>query len=187
MDNSSNTQASRPESPIWFLFGLSGAGKSYVGDLISRRTGWPVYHADADLTAEMHLALAQASPFTDEMRDVYFARLPAFIRQHQQPGLPLIVTQGAYKQRHRDYLRRHLPQLSFVWVDAPQGLILQRLSRRRQGIGPESAAALFRDFEPPVDGSCYVVNEGDDERVLAQCGRCISGLNERLTGSGQVI
>jgi gluconokinase len=187
MDNDINTSTSAAEPPIWFLFGLSGAGKSYVGDLISRHTGWPVYHADADLTDDMRQALAEARPFTDAMRDVYFARLPALIRQHQQPGLPLIVTQGAYKQRHRDYLRRHLPQLSFVWVDAPQSLILQRLARRRQGIGPDSAAALFRDFEPPLDGSCYVHNDGEDAHVLAQCGRCISGLNDRLTAASQVI
>ncbi|BAX53158.1 hypothetical protein PDPUS_1_01784 [Photobacterium damselae subsp. piscicida] len=38
---------------VLFLFGLSGAGKSYVGDVIGQHSGWHVYHADEDLTQEM--------------------------------------------------------------------------------------------------------------------------------------
>lgn len=173
---------------IWFLFGLSGAGKNYVGDLLSKQTGWPVYHADQDLTEEMRLALAQTRPFTDAMRDDYFASLPALIRQHQQRGLPLIVTQGAYKKRHREYLQQHLPQIQFVWVDAPHALILQRLGSRRQGIGADSAAALFRDFEVPPEESCIVVhNDGDNNRILEQLQQQLRAVNARLTDTSQLI
>ena len=173
---------------IWFLFGLSGAGKNYVGDLLASKTGWPVYHADRDLSPEMRLALAQKQPFTNAMRDDYFARLPALIRQHQQAGLPLIVTQGAYKQRHRDVLQQHLPHIRFIWVDAPPEMILQRLDNRRQGIGFDSAAALLRDFEPPPEGSCVVVhNDGDSNRILEQLQLQMTTVNGRLTATPQLI
>jgi len=174
-------------APVWFLFGLAGVGKNHVADLIAHHTGWPVYHADADISDEMRLALAEKRPFTDAMRDEYFARMPRLIRQHQQPGTPLIVTQGAYKQRHRNLLRQQLPQLSLVWIDAPQDQILQRLASRQQGIGADSAAALLRDFEAPEGDSYYVSNDGDDNRILAQCRRFIPALNDVLTASGQVI
>lgn len=156
------------ESPVLFLFGLSGAGKSWVGDLISAHTGWPVYHADADITEQMRQALAEARPFTDNMRDDYFARLPGYIASHRLTGLPLIVTQGAYKRKHRDWLGRQVGGLLPIWVDAPPDLIIQRLEQRGQGIRAASAAALFSDFEAPPAGSRRIVNDGDKNRVLQQ-------------------
>lgn len=169
--------AKQNNAPVWFLFGLSGAGKSYVGDVMSQATGWPVYHADVDITAEMKLALAEARPFTDTMRDAYFAQLLEHIRHRQQADQPLIVTQGAYKQKHRDFLRQHLPQLTFIWVDAPIELIMQRLEQRGQGIRAASAAALFKDFEPPHDGSFRLINDGDQSRILQQSQRVIEALS----------
>jgi gluconate kinase len=102
------------------------------------------------------------------MRDAYFLQLLEHIKGRQQSDLPLIVTQGAYKQKHRDFLRKHLPQLTFVWVDAPLDLIIQRLEQRGQGIRAASAAALFKDFEPPRDNSFRLVNDGDKTRILQQ-------------------
>jgi gluconokinase len=161
-------------TPVLFLFGLSGAGKSYVGDLISAHTGWPVYHADVDITAPMRQALADARPFTDAMRDDYFARLPAYIQAHRQAGVPLIVTQGAYKQRHRDELKARVPGLELIWVDAPAELVIQRLEQRGQGIRAASAAALFRDFEAPAGTYRRIMNDGDNNRVLQQFRACIA-------------
>lgn len=163
--------ATQKNAPVWFLFGLAGAGKSYVGDVISQANGWPVYHADVDITAEMKLALAEARPFTDTMRDAYFSQLLTHIKNRQQPGQPLIVTQGAYKQKHRDFLRLHLPLITFIWVDAPIDLIIARLEQRGQGIRAASAAALFKDFEPPQDGSFCLINDGDKSRILEQTQR----------------
>jgi len=160
-------------APVWFLFGLSGAGKSYVGDVISQYTGWPVYHADIDLTAEMRLALTEARPFTDTMRDAYFSQVLEHIKNRQHADLPLIVTQGAYKRRHRDFLKVHLAGLSYIWVDAPLELIISRLEHRGQGIRVASAAALFKDFEPPLDGCFRLINDGDKSRILAQAQRAI--------------
>lgn len=157
------------DSPVLFLFGLSGAGKSYVGDLMSAHTGWPVYHADTDITPHMRQALADARPFTDAMRDDYFALLPAYIEAHRRPDVPLIVSQGAYKQKHRDLLRGRVPGLEPIWVDAPHQLVLQRLEQRGQGIRAASAAALFSDFEPPLKLSYRIINDGDQNRVLQQC------------------
>lgn len=164
----------RPESPVFFLFGLSGAGKSWVGDLVSAHTGWPVYHADVDITAQMRQALADAQPFTELMRDDYFARLPALIQARRVPDLPLIVTQGAYKQKHRDWLKHQVAGLQPIWIDAPVELILQRLQQRGQGIRAASAAALFNDFEAPANNSLRIVNDGDQDRVLQQCRACIA-------------
>jgi len=172
---------------VWFLFGLSGSGKSYAGDVIARAKGWPVYNADDDITPAMRQALAASRPFTDAMRDEYFVLLSDRIRARQAQnaaGLPLIVTQGAYKQRSRDYLQQQIPGLALIWIDAADALISQRLSQRSAGIKVESAAALRQDFEGPPPGSLKIVNDFGEEHILAQFKAC---REQWLTRSTEVI
>lgn len=173
--------------PVWFLFGLSGSGKSFVGDVVAEAYGWPVYHADDDITQAMRRALEASRPFTDAMRDEYFVLLADRIRARQAqsaPDQPLIVTQGAYKQRSRDYLQQQVPGLVPIWIDAPDSLIAQRLSLRAGGITSQSAAALKQDFEYPPPGSPTIVNDRAESHALAQFERCRA---QWLTLSAQVI
>lgn len=173
--------------PVWFLFGLSGSGKSYVGDVIAEANGWPVYHADDDITPAMRQALAASRPFTDAMRDEYFVLLADRIRARQAQGAPdqpLIVTQGAYKQRSREYLQQQVPGLALIWIDAPDALIAQRLSMRTGGISRQSAAALRQDFEMPPGASLKIVNDRGEDHVLSQFERCRA---QWLTRPSQVI
>ena len=162
---------------IWLFFGLAGSGKSHVGELIGRTLGWPLYHADDDITPAMRQALAEARPFTDAMRDEYFRRLVQRITQCRQPGRPLLVTQGVYKQRHRDLLSEQLPNLIPVWVFAPPQLIQQRLSERRDGVQLTSAAALVQDFEPPPATTLRINNDGDDTHIITQFDACRRAVN----------
>ncbi|HDZ10135.1 AAA family ATPase [Pseudohongiella sp.] len=173
--------------PVWFLFGLSGSGKSFAGEVIARALGWSVYHADDDITPAMQQALAASRPFTDAMRDDYFILLADRIRARQAqagPDQPLIVTQGAYKKRNRDFLQAQVPGLALIWIDAPDSLIAQRLRLRSAGITEASAAALKQDFEYPSAGSMTIVNDSGAERILAQFEVC---REQWLTRSPQVI
>lgn len=160
------------QPPVWLLFGLSGSGKSHVGELIHRTTRWPVYHADDDITPAMRQALAQAKPFTDAMRDEYFAQLAEQIARRRQAGEPLLVTQGVYKQRHRQWLTEQVPGLIPIWVQAPPELINARLAARKDGVAVASAAALANDFEVPPVGTLHIHNDGGDQHILDQFRAC---------------
>jgi gluconate kinase len=151
-----------------FLFGLAGGGKSYVGNLIGRLAGWFVYHADDDLTDEMKLALAEHRPFTEPMRDRFFAivieNILALQKQHPQ----LVVTQAVYKQRHRDLLAAQIPNLELVCVTATDTVIFQRIKKRDEGITIESAAALRADFQIPAPSCKVITNDGGTTDIIRQ-------------------
>lgn len=172
---------------VIFFFGISGAGKSFVGDVIGEQTDWFVYHADDDITSEMKQALANRQPFTESMRDTFFAlmteRIKTLLKEHPK----LIITQGAYKQKNRSALLKAIPDMEMVWVEAPQELILSRLGHRKDGISPESAAALVKDFEPPVEPYKVIHNNGDADHVIQQLnqyyGKLIHTDTDQLTTS----
>ena len=153
---------------ILFLFGLSGSGKSYIGDLIGQKTDRYVYHADEDITEEMILALKEQRPFTESMRDQYFPIIAEKIVSLCQEHNAIVVTQGVYKQRHREYLEAQLSDLEMIFVDAGDAHISERLSTRGDGITDESAAALRKDFELPPERIKVIVNEGGEEVIVAQ-------------------
>lgn len=162
-------QAAQPV--VWFFFGLSGVGKSWVADNLARYYGWPVYHADTDLTAEMQQALAESRPFTPAMRGRYFERLAKLLKKrlsdaggHQN----ILVSQGAYKKSHREYLAAQIPNFRAVWVDSPVSLWERRIENRQEGISLSSARALQGDFEPPEEGADRLLNNADFAHVLAQ-------------------
>jgi gluconate kinase len=153
---------------ILFLFGLSGAGKSYVGNLIGELAGWHVYHADDDLTAEMILALKEQRPFTEQMRDDYFPVVAQNILALKKKYERLVVTQGVYKQRHRDYLMKKFPEMEMLCVDASDQFILQRLGRRKKGITHASAEVLRSDFELPDKDTKVIMNQGGRSEIVSQ-------------------
>ena len=153
---------------IIFLFGLSGAGKSYIGNLIGELADWHVYHADDDLTAEMILALKEQRPFTDEMRDAYFPVVVERILALKTIYNRIVVTQGVYKQHHRDYLLANIPDMEMLCVDASDQFIVKRLSRRAKGIASDSAAALRRDFELPDRDTKVITNQSGESEIIQQ-------------------
>ncbi len=151
-----------------FLFGLSGSGKSYIGNLISRLEGWCVYHADDDLTPEMLQALEECRPFTSQMRDDYFKIVIQRINQLHETYDRLVITQAVYKEKHRQLLIENCGDLEMVCVDADDMTIARRLNKRGHGCRAESAAVLRRDFESPCGQYKILVNDGDDEKIIRQ-------------------
>lgn len=154
---------------VIFFFGMSGAGKSYVGDIIGAfNKDCYVYHADEDITDAMEKALKSKRPFTDQMRDEFFAIIATKIRNLIKQYDQVVITQGAYKQKHRDYIAREVPGIEMIWVDASQDIIHERLKQRLEGISIESADALVKDFEEPPLLSKAISNTKDGNFIIEQ-------------------
>lgn len=150
---------------LLFLFGLAGAGKTFCGTLLSERLGYHCYDLDVDCTPAMREAIAQRRPFTDAMRDEFFAivceRIASLRAQHPQ----LIVMQAAYKQRHRDLVKGRFPELEMVWIDAPDELICERLQARGDAVNADYASTIRSNFEAPVTGKRLVNDVHDSSQI----------------------
>ena len=153
---------------VVFLFGLSGAGKTYCGNLIASRLGYFCYDLDADCTPEMRAAIAEGRSFTDTMRDDFFAIVCERIRELRGQHPRLLVMQAAYKERHRAMVVSQHPGLRMVWVDAPDELIGERLKTRGDAVSAQYASRIRANFEAPSQGPRLINDVADSEQILAR-------------------
>ncbi len=153
---------------IVFLYGLAGSGKNFVGDLLAELAGWHVYHADEDLTDELKQARNERRSFTDEMRDRYFEIVTEKTIALSSLHKNLVVTQGAYKVRHREYVSSWVPGIEFICVSAKDELRVLRLKDRGDATTPEYEALIRRNFESPKTGSRIIWNNEDAAYVVGQ-------------------
>ena len=188
-----------PNAPATlFVFGLAGAGKSYLGELLQRRAGYYWYEGDQDLTVAMRDYVGRGLPFTEEMRDEFFEQLFQKIIDLQKQHERLVVTQAAYKRRHREQLQT-ISNLQCLWVDCSPAVIIKRLSRLRSDrlenislskqnsnlarccsvdqehnvdalcrVTVEYARSIWQNFEPPSPSCPKIINNSGDEELIEQ-------------------
>ncbi len=152
-----------------FLFGLAGVGKSYVGRVLAERFGYAAYDLDSDLTPAMRRAIADRIAFTEQMRDEFFDVVESRITELVAVYPRLVLTQGAYKERHRMKISQCHPEIKFVWIDAPVEILRQRLATRADSIAPDYAFRIMSNFEPPGDPAALrLLNDTSSHGELAR-------------------
>ena len=168
------------ESVRIVVMGVSGSGKSTVGELLADRLG--VDYADAD---EFHddASVAKMSagvPLTDEDRWPWLERIGTWLVEREQTGA--VATCSALKRSHRDVLRRNAADVWFVHCSASEELIKTRLDKRRNHFMPASLLrSQFQELQPPqADERAVVV---DVSRPLEEVvDACLSALSAAGVG-----
>lgn len=138
------------------VMGVSGSGKTTVGEAVATVLEVPFVDAD-DLHSSADVArLAAGQPLTDAQRLPWLESTGKRLAEHTATGAVLACS--ALKRSHRDLLRRAAPTASFVHLDVDQDELTWRLRRRRGHFMPASLLASQLDLlEPP----------GDDEHAVS--------------------
>jgi gluconokinase len=137
---------------IVILMGVSGVGKTTVGELLSRQTGWPFYDADAFHSPANIEKMRSGIPLTDDDRWPWLDRLNALLRETDGRGGSAILACSALKQRYRDRLAQGMDNVRWVYLAGDFELIKARIDQRK---GHYMTAKLlesqFAALEQPVD------------------------------------
>lgn len=156
------------QPPYVFLYGVAGVGKSFCAELLARRLGYKSYDLDQHVTPAMQAAAREDRSFTDEMRDEFFAIVSEKMKGVMAGDPRVIFHQGAYKERHRSFLKGLFPEVCFVEVTAPLQTVSERVSRRGNWVSPEFAAVLLKNFEAS-QADPRLLNDGRGEEELVSC------------------
>ena len=148
--------------PVVVVMGVSGCGKTTVGELLAEKTGWPFLDADALHASESIAKMAVGIPLTDADRRPWLDRVAGWIRDRYAAGEPGVVACSALKRAYRDRLRTADSDLRFVYMKADRETLADRLAHRRgHFFAPRLLAAQLADLdEPAADEHPIVIDIG---------------------------
>ena len=153
---------------IVILMGVRGSGKTTIGTLLCKRTGWHYaegddYHSEAN-KAKMHAGI----PLNDEDRAPWLASLHELLFGWYRKGQSGILACSALKQTYRDVLAAEIDHEAyrFVWLNLSREVIAERLSHRAgHYMNPALLDSQFATLEPPSD-ALVVSAEGTPEETV---------------------
>jgi gluconokinase len=118
------------ESPILVVMGVSGCGKSTVGQALAQALGCEFAEGDQFHPPENVAKMAAGTPLTDDDRWGWLQTLSGRMAQSRARGDPLVLSCSALRRTYRDILRAGAPDAWFVHLHGAVPLLQQRMSRR---------------------------------------------------------
>ena len=133
----------------WVVMGVSGCGKSTVGQVLALANGVPFVEGDQYHPQANVIKMSAGLPLNDDDRAGWLQALQAQISAARDRGEGLVVSCSSLKRRYRDLLRQGDPALRFAHLSGAQALISARMQARVGHYMPPSLLdSQFRDLEP---------------------------------------
>ena len=154
---------------VVIIFGVAGAGKTTIGELLAQELGWKFYDADDFHSAANIDKMQRGIPLADEDRQPWLETLRKVIEQSLAENDNAVLACSALKQKYRDRLRVS-EQVKFVFLRGSRDRIAEQLKRRRgHFVDPKLLDSQFADLEEPKSSEHAVMVElGDDPPELVQ-------------------
>jgi gluconokinase len=150
------------------LMGVSGCGKTTVGEKLAGRLGCPFYDGDDFHPPENVARMARGQPLDDDDRAPWLDRLNELIHGHLVRCQSAVVACSALKKSYRDRLRAGNEGLRFVHLQGSFDLIRERMQARpNHYMKADMLQSQFDALEAPADDEAFAVSiDQDAERVV---------------------
>lgn len=147
-------ETSQPGQPtdVWIviLMGVSGSGKTTIGQLLAKKLDWQFYEGD-DFHPRHNVAkMERGMPLNDEDRLPWLEALRKLIHHLLADSQRAVITCSALKEAYREWLIEGHPHVTFVYMHGSFELIHQRLeSREHHYMKTNLLASQFKALEEP--------------------------------------
>jgi gluconokinase len=151
---------------VLILMGVTGAGKSTVGDLLARKIGWRFYDADDLHPAATKEKMNHGIPLSDADRLPWLNAVRALIEKCLSEGTDAVIACSALRQAYRDILQVDPARVKFVYLKGSKALIEQRVAQRTgHFMNKDLVQSQFGTLEEPADAIAIDVS-GDPASVV---------------------
>ena len=156
---------------IVIIYGVSGAGKTTVGQLLARELGWHFLEADEFHPAANIEKMHSGHPLTDEDRWPWLERLREQIKRCIARGESAVLACSALKRAYREHLRVS-EEVKLVFLRGDYALVAEQLCHRHgHFMNPALLRSQFDDLEEP---------DPDEDAITIQLGRPPQELVEEI-------
>ena len=134
---------------ILVVMGVSGCGKSTIGEALARALGWPFLDADGFHPPENVAKMKAGTPLADDDRWPWLDRIAQELATILARGGNAVLACSALKAAYRERLSR-AGDVRFVLLRGDYDTIASRLATRQHRYMPASLlASQFATLEPP--------------------------------------
>ncbi len=162
------------------LMGVSGSGKTAVGEALARELGWAWFDADDYHPPANVEKMRSGQPLTDADRWPWLDLLNGLMRAEDAKGRSAVLGCSALKQVYRDRLAQGLADVRWVHLKGSFELIMSRLQQRKHRYMPASLLqSQFDTLEEPRDA--LTIDIADPPEALAERIRAHLGLGAHQT------
>jgi beta-N-acetylhexosaminidase len=167
------------------VMGVSGCGKTTIGDLVARELGVPFLDGDSLHPVENVAKMAAGTPLTDEDRWPWLATVGAQLANAGDGGMVLACS--ALRRSYRDAIREQAPDTIFLHLHGSKEVLRARTEGRTGHFMPpallESQLATLEPLEADEAGIVVDIAAPVDE-VVASALANIAALGRSSDGAG---
>jgi carbohydrate kinase (thermoresistant glucokinase family) len=134
---------------VIIICGVTGVGKTTIGQLLAQELEWEFHDADDFHSAANIAKMKNGVPLTDEDRQQWLGKLRDLIEQCLVAGENAVLACSALKKAYRDCLRVN-DGVKFVFLRGNRRKISERLQDRHgHFMNPVLLDSQFEDLEEP--------------------------------------
>ena len=160
------------------VMGVSGSGKTTVGELLAKQLGWAFLEGDRLHPPANVEKMRQGIPLTDADRWPWLDRIGEELKSWAGEGKSGVLTCSALKRAYRDRIRAARPDVRFVYVKGSEALIAARVAARHHEYMPASLLrSQFDTLEEPTLGEPGVVTVDAGGTVGEEVAEVIAALD----------
>lgn len=136
---------------VIYIMGVSGSGKTTIGQQLSERTGYPFYDADDFHTKNNKASMKVGKPLTDADRWPWLQNIQQFVIRKIKTG-NIIMACSALKEAYRDRLSQSIEEnCTWIFLQGDYETILKRVKERTDHYMPSTLLqSQFDTLEVPV-------------------------------------
>ena len=151
---------------FFIVMGVSGCGKSSVGETLAQTLGWSFYDADDFHPPENVAKMANGIPLDDSDRVPWLSSLNELISSSLKTDNPSVLACSALKERYRQQLMSGNDGVQIVYLKGSYGLIWSRMEKRTDHyMKPHMLKSQFETLEEPVNALTIDISISVDDVV----------------------
>jgi gluconokinase len=162
---------------IILLMGVSGSGKTTIGQRLAKRLGWQFYDADDFHPISNIEKMHHGIPLTDGDRIPWLTALHDAIHIWVETHTNVVLACSALKASYRDNLYHPTDPIKLVYLKGSVELIHHRLSQRNNHYMPPTLLhSQFDTLEEPQDAIVVDIAQSPDaiahqiqQQIQEQC------------------